>query len=73
MMYLEASDHACPHLREQSVTAAQPTLASPSSQASSPFGAGRATAEPLRPASAGGNAGGWWAFAAEARTMTAAA
>ena len=71
-MYIEASDHACPHLREQRVATEARPVASPP-QASCPFGAGRAVEEPVRPASRRAAVGGWWAFAAEARAMTATA
>ena len=70
-MYLEATEHACPHLREQRTAEVKPAV-SPSREAGCPFGAARAPAEPLL-ASAGGSAGGWWAFAAQARAMTASA
>ena len=72
-MYLEASDHACPHLREQRAIEVKPAAAPASPQASCPFEAGRAPAEPLRLAPTNRSVGGWWAFAAEARAMMATA
>lgn len=70
-MYIESSDHACPHLREQRAAETRPAPAVPAPQAGCPFG--RGAAEPLRLASASAGTGGWWAFAAQARAMTARA
>ena len=73
MMYLEASDHACPHLREQRQTETRLATVALPPQAGCPFGAGRAPAEPPRLAPTVARAMGWWAFAAEARSLGATA
>ena len=63
-MYIEASDHACPHLREQTRVETKPIFA-PTAQ-ECPFAAGRAAAEPLHVVQASAGIGGWWAFCSQA-------
>lgn len=64
-MFIEASDHGCPHLRETRRAEAAPTLASPA-RAECPFGTERAAPEPLRSVSASAGIVGWWAYCSQA-------
>ena len=72
-MYLEASDHACPHLRETHRAKVEAAAAIEHGRsASGPLNGDRASSEHLGLVAATASVGGgWWAFKAEALAMAA--